>query len=74
MPTYVLLIMKLLWRELFLYETRICLSVTGKWNVLRDEFVFSGNGKDCRLQPDWHKDSDYILNPLITSRNALFAK
>ena len=49
------------------------MSTQEKWKVLRDgaEVVL---GEDCRRQPDWFKDSAAILQPLITSRNALFKR
>jgi len=53
------------------------MSVISKWNILRDGFVNAGKellGRDCRRQPDWYKDSAYTLQPLITTRNALFAQ
>jgi len=53
------------------------MSVMNKWNVLCDRFVDAGNellGRDCRCQPDWYKDSACTLQPLITSRNALFTR
>ena len=53
------------------------MSAIEKWDVLHDGLVDAGSellGRDCRCQPDWYKDSFYILQPLITSRNALFAR
>ena len=53
------------------------MSAVEKWDVLHDGLVDAGSellGRDCRRQPDWYKDSFDILQPLITSRNALFAR
>ena len=53
------------------------MSTVEKWNVLRDELVDAGCellGRDYRCQPDWYRDSFDILQSLITSRNALFAR
>ena len=53
------------------------MSAVEKWDFLCDGLVDARSvllGRDCQRQPDWYKDSFDILQPLITSRNALFAR
>jgi len=53
------------------------MSVINEWNVLCNGFVNAWKallGRGCLRQLDWYKNSAYTLQPLITSRNALFAQ
>ena len=47
------------------------------WAVLKDGILESGRtilGTDGRRQPDWFRDNSEILKPLLSLRNALFAR